>query len=43
VTTFSAVWWGILENTLTGNSKKDFGMADKRISQMFQKYPPAKR
>jgi hypothetical protein len=35
-----AAWWGILENMLTGNSKKDFQMVDKRISQMFQKYPP---
>lgn len=35
-----AVWWGILENVLTGNPKKDFGMAEKKISKMFEKYPP---
>lgn len=34
------VWWGVLENTLTGNAKRDFGMTDKRIPQMFQQYPP---
>lgn len=34
------VWWGVLENTLTGNPKKDFGMTDKRLPQMFRKYPP---
>jgi len=37
-----AVWWGILENILTGDSK-DFEMAEKRISKMFQKYPPPAR
>ncbi len=35
-----AVWWGIVEDTLTNNPNKDIPLFQKRISKMFQKYPP---
>jgi Domain of unknown function (DUF4136) len=35
-----AVWWGIAEDTITDNPDKDIPLFQKRISKMFQKYPP---
>jgi hypothetical protein len=35
-----AVWWGIADDTLTGNPDKDRPMIQKKISKMFEKYPP---
>ena len=35
-----AVWWGIAEDALTDNPDKDIPLFQKRISKMFEKYPP---
>jgi hypothetical protein len=35
-----AVWWGIAEDTLTDNPDKDRPLIQKRLSKMFEKYPP---
>jgi hypothetical protein len=35
-----AVWWGIAEDTLTDKPEKDRNLIQKKISKMFQKYPP---
>jgi hypothetical protein len=35
-----AVWWGIAEDTLSDNPDKDLPLIQKRISKMFEKYPP---
>ena len=35
-----AVWWGIAEDTLTDDPVKDLPLIQKRISKMFEKYPP---
>jgi hypothetical protein len=35
-----AVWWGIAEDTLTDDPGKDLPLIQKRISKMFEKYPP---
>jgi hypothetical protein len=35
-----AVWWGIADDTLTGNPDKDLPLIQKKISKMFEKYPP---
>jgi hypothetical protein len=35
-----AVWWGIAEDTLTDDPDKYVALLQKRISQMFEKYPP---
>jgi hypothetical protein len=35
-----AVWWGIADDTLTGNPDKDLPLIQKKISKMFAKYPP---
>ena len=38
--TKKAVWWGVAEKILTGNSNKDFRMVEGTISKMFREYPP---
>jgi Domain of unknown function (DUF4136) len=35
-----AVWWGIAEDTLTDDPDKYVALIQKRISKMFEKYPP---
>jgi hypothetical protein len=35
-----AVWWGIAEEVLTDNREKDTPLVQKKISKMFEKYPP---
>jgi hypothetical protein len=35
-----AVWWGIAEEVLTDNPDKDTPLIQKKISKMFEKYPP---
>jgi hypothetical protein len=35
-----AVWWGIAEDTLTDKPEKDRNLIQKKISKMFQEYPP---
>jgi hypothetical protein len=35
-----AVWWGIAEDTLTDDPDKYVALIQKRISTMFEKYPP---
>ena len=35
-----AVWWGIAYDTLTDNADKYVTLIQKKISKMFQKYPP---
>ena len=35
-----AVWWGIAEELLTDNADKDVPLFQKKISEMFKKYPP---
>jgi len=35
-----AVWWGIADEALTDNPDKDVPMVQKKISKMFEKYPP---
>ena len=35
-----AVWWGIADDTLTDNPDKDLPLIQKKISKMFEKYPP---
>jgi len=35
-----AVWWGIAEDVLTDNPDKDTPLIQKKISKMFEKYPP---
>ena len=34
------VWWGVGEDTLTGNRDKDLQVIQRAISKMFKKYPP---
>jgi hypothetical protein len=38
-----AVWWGLAEDTLTNDPAKDLPLIQKRISKMFEKYPPPTR
>jgi hypothetical protein len=38
--TKKAVWWGVAEDTLTDNPDKDLPLIQKKISKMFEKYPP---
>jgi uncharacterized protein DUF4136 len=35
-----AVWWGIADDTLTDNPDKYVALIQKKISKMFEKYPP---
>jgi hypothetical protein len=35
-----AVWWGIADDTLTDNPDKYVALIEKRVSKMFEKYPP---
>jgi hypothetical protein len=35
-----AVWWGIAEDVLTDKPDKDLPLVQKKISKMFEKYPP---
>jgi hypothetical protein len=35
-----AVWWGIAEDALTDDPDKYVALIQKKISKMFQKYPP---
>jgi len=35
-----ALWWGIAEDPLTDDPDKYVGLIQKRISKMFEKYPP---
>jgi len=35
-----ALWWGIAEDTLTDDPNKYVALIQKRISKMFEKYPP---
>jgi hypothetical protein len=35
-----AVWWGIADDVVTDNSDKDTPLIQKKISKMFEKYPP---
>ncbi len=35
-----AVWWGIAEEVLTDNPDKNLPLIEKKISKMFEKYPP---
>jgi hypothetical protein len=35
-----AIWWGIGEDTLTDDPGKDLPLIQKRLSKMFEKYPP---
>lgn len=35
-----AVWWGIAYGTLTDNGDKDVTLIGKKVSKMFEKYPP---
>ena|ERR1700733_15098344 len=35
-----AVWWGIAYDTLTNNANKDVSLIGKKVSKMFEKYPP---
>jgi hypothetical protein len=35
-----AVWWGIAYGTLTDTANKDIPSIQKKISKMFEKYPP---
>jgi Domain of unknown function (DUF4136) len=35
-----AVWWGIAYDTLTDNAGKDVTLIQKKVSKMFEKYPP---
>ena len=35
-----AVWWGIAYDTLTDNADKYVTLLQKKISKMFEKYPP---
>jgi hypothetical protein len=35
-----AVWWGIAEEVLTDNPDKNTPLIQKKISKMFEKYPP---
>jgi Domain of unknown function (DUF4136) len=36
----TALWWGIAENTLTDDPDKYVALIQKKISKMFEKYPP---
>jgi hypothetical protein len=38
-----AVWWGIAEDTLTDDLDKYVALIQKRVSKMFEKYPPPTR
>jgi len=38
-----AVWWGIAEGTLTDDPDKYVALIQKKISKMFEKYPPPTR
>jgi hypothetical protein len=35
-----AVWWGIAEDTMTDDPGKDLPLIQKRVSKMFENYPP---
>ena len=35
-----AVWWGIANDTLTDNPDKYVALIQKKVSKMFEKYPP---
>ena len=35
-----AVWWGIAYGTLTDTGDKDITLIGKKVSKMFEKYPP---
>jgi uncharacterized protein DUF4136 len=35
-----AVWWGIADDTLTDNPDKYAALIQKKVSKMFEKYPP---
>jgi hypothetical protein len=35
-----AVWWGIADDTLTDNPDKYVALIHKKVSKMFEKYPP---
>jgi hypothetical protein len=35
-----SVWWSFADDTVTDNPDKDVPLIQKRISKMFQKYPP---
>jgi Domain of unknown function (DUF4136) len=35
-----AVWWGIADDTLTDDPDKYVALIQKRVSKMFEKYPP---
>ena len=35
-----AVWWGIADDTLTDNPDKYVALIQKKVSKMFEKYPP---
>lgn len=36
----NALWWGVAYGVLTDKYDKDVGMIQKKVSKMFQKYPP---
>ena len=36
----NAVWWGIAYGTLTDTADKDIPLIQKKVSKMFEKYPP---
>ncbi|MGC1449165.1 MAG: DUF4136 domain-containing protein [Candidatus Sulfotelmatobacter sp.] len=38
--TKKAVWWSVADDTVTDNPDKDVPLIQKRISKMFEKYPP---
>ena len=35
-----AVWWGIADEAITDNPDEDVPRVQKKISKMFEKYPP---
>ena len=35
-----ALWWGVAEDTLTDDPNKYVALIQKRVSKMFEKYPP---
>ena len=35
-----ALWWRIADDTMTGNPDKNLPVIQKKISTMFEKYPP---
>jgi hypothetical protein len=36
----TALWWGIADDAMTGNHDKDLPVIQKKLSKMFEKYPP---